>query len=377
LKPAKPASEDAPPSANGHADTIRKHWRGWFPALETEDRRTLAANLTEGSRWSVNFGMMLGCSVIIAGLGLLQDSVAVIIGAMLVAPLMTPLIGIGMALVQGNFDLLVKAARSMLRGTLVSLALGVLLRLLVPGSEMTSQVTLRGAANILDLLIAFFAGVAAGYAMARPKLSGALPGVAIAVALVPPLTAAGIAFGCTEWIVGLGALLLYTTNMVAIVLGSALVFRMHGIKTTPSRRTYGVTMKRIIFSLGAILLILIAPLGWQLLDQIRQGQIKPSYLTLSEEMWENLDDRLEREEGIDFLGGARASSRGPEDVTLVITANRMVPGELIAELDQLIDEGMGTDIDVKINVLRQGEVGVLPPEFHGKKPEEVPPAINE
>ena len=122
------------PSENGRSEKARARWYSWFPPLETKDRRALAANLIEGSRWSVNFGMMLGCSVIIAGLGLLQDSVAVIIGAMLVAPLMTPLIGIGMALTQGHFELLVKAAQSMLGGTLIGLALGVLLRLLVPGN---------------------------------------------------------------------------------------------------------------------------------------------------------------------------------------------------------------------------------------------------
>ena len=78
----------------------------WFPPIDRADRVALAENLEAGSRWSVNFGVMLGCSVIIAGLGLLQDSVAVIIGAMLVAPQMTPLIGMGLAIIQGNFDLL-------------------------------------------------------------------------------------------------------------------------------------------------------------------------------------------------------------------------------------------------------------------------------
>ena len=351
--------------------------RQCFPPLERNDRLALVENLNEGSRWSVNFGMMLGCSVIIAGLGLLQDSVAVIIGAMLVAPLMTPLIGIGLALVQGNFHLLTRAARSMLIGTVVALVLGFLLRILTPGHEVTTQVTIRGYANILDLLIAFFAGVAAGYAMARPKLSGALPGVAIAVALVPPLTAAGIAFGSFDWTIGFGALLLYLTNLIAIVLASALVFRLHGIKTPPTRRTSTVRMKRILVSLSFAVIILVAPLGWSLLEQIRLGQAKPSALSLSEDMWARLDRRLEREEGIDFLAGARASSAGPEDVTLVITTNRIVPGTLIAELDQMIDDGIGTDIDVKINVLRQGEVGEFPSAVARDSVDHPAPAVNE
>lgn len=365
-------SSSAPDPVNESAEASNSpFWsflNRWFPALDRADRLQLVETLTKDSGWSVNFGMMLGCSVIIAGLGLLQDSVAVIIGAMLVAPLMTPLIGIGLSLVQGNFQLLGRAARAMLIGTAVSLVLGVLLRWVTPGEEITTQISIRGVANILDLEIAFFAGVAAGYAMARPRLSGALPGVAIAVALVPPLTAAGIAFGSGALNVGLGALLLYLTNMVAIVLGSALVFRINGIRTSPTQRSRALTMKRIILSLGVALVVLAAPLGWRLLDQLKTGQMRPASLSLSEDLWQELDARLEEEDGIDFLVGFRASSVGPEDVTLIITADRVVPEHLMLDLDRIIDRGIGTDIDVKVSVLQQGSVET-PPDLEREKGE--------
>ncbi|MEM8955751.1 MAG: TIGR00341 family protein [Verrucomicrobiota bacterium] len=352
-------------------------WQRLFPHLERADRLALVDNLKEASQWSMNFGVMLGCSVIIAGFGLIQDSVAVIIGAMLVAPLMTPLIGTGLALVQGNFKLLADASRAMIFGSLLSLALGILLRLLTPGHELTMQVAVRGSPNILDLGIAFFAGVAAGYAMARPKMSGALPGVAISVALVPPLAAAGIALGSADWAIALGALLLFATNMVAIVLGSALVFRIHGIKTPKKNRTAAVSMKRIILALGFALVIMTAPLAYRLMDQIRQGQAKPNSLALSEKMWTQLDKRLEREPGIDFLAGARASSEGPEDVTLVITADRTVPGTLILEIDNMIDNELGRDIEVKINVIQQGAVSPMPNTVTKKSPGDPAPTVNE
>lgn len=189
-----------------------------FVMLERQDRIALVESLERGSSWNIDFGVMLGCSVFIAGLGLLQDSVAVIIGAMLVAPLMTPLVGIGLALIQGNFKLLRVAWKSMTIGVLISLAIGISLRWVIPGDELTMEITGRGYPNMLDLLIAFFAGVAGGYALARPELSGALPGVAIAVSLIPPLAASGIALGIREWHTAGGALLLFFTNMVAIYL---------------------------------------------------------------------------------------------------------------------------------------------------------------
>lgn len=337
------------------AETVDR-WLQWFPPLERDARLELVQCLREGSKWSLNFGVLLGCSVLIAGMGLLQNSVAVIIGAMLVAPLMTPLIGFGLALVQGNFDLFGVATRSMLRGTGVSLLLGMLLQWLTPGNELTLEISMRGTPNILDLFIAFFAGVAAGYAFARPALSNALPGVAISVALVPPLAASGIAFGSADWQIAMGALLLFVANMVAISLGSALVFRLHGIRTPKENQGTSLTMKRIILSLGAIMLLLTAPLGWRMFDQLKHGQAKPESFTLSESMWHQLHDRLDQEEGIDFISGVRASSERPDDITVVLSADRVVRAGLLEELDELIDDGIGEDVAVKMIVLAQADI---------------------
>lgn len=347
-----------------------------FPPLSREERMLLVESLTASSQWSMNFGVLLACSVIIAGLGLLQDSVAVIIGAMLVAPMMTPLIGAGLALVHGNHKLLGQAVRAILLGAVMSIGLGVLLRWTTPGQELTLQVSLRGAPNVLDLAIAFFAGVAAGYAVARPKLSGALPGVAISVALVPPLAASGIALGSGDWLVSLGALLLFATNMVAIALGSALVFRLHGIVTPASRLGVKLTMKRIMIGMGAALILMTAPLAYRLGDQLRVGQAKPESFTLSEEMWFKLHDRLELEKGIDFLTGVRASSERPEDVNIVLSASRPVPGALIAELDELIDRGIVNDLKVKFSIIQQGEVTDLE-DAVGHSEEVSKPVVNE
>ena len=113
-------------------------------------------------------------------------------------------------------------------------------------------------------------------------------------------------------------------------------------------------MKRIILGLGFTAILLTAPLAFRMADQLRQGQSRPESLTISEEMWFDLHDRLEKEDGIDFLTGVRASTQRPEDVVLIITANRPVPVDLIEELDQMIDDGMGTDVKVKMSIIQQG-----------------------
>lgn len=297
--------------------------------------------------------MMLSCSVIIAGLGLLQNSPAVIIGAMLVAPLMTPLIGTGLSLVQGNFGLLFTAVRSMGYGTVISLILGVILQILTPGSEPTMEIANRGEPNLLDLAIAFFAGVAAGYALAKPKLSGALPGVAISVALVPPLAASGLALGAGDWFISLGSLLLCLVNMVAIVLGSASIFWLHHINLNDTNRTkrQSLIMRRIVIGLGMALILFTAPLTFYMVGQLKQGVAKPDALAIPEELWYKLYSEMDNHTGIDFLTATRASSHRPQDVNVVITTDRPVPGALIAQLDTLINTEMGRGFKVKFVVI--------------------------
>ena len=99
---------------------------------------------------------------------------------------------------------------------------------------------------------------------------------------------------------------------------------------------------------------MVAPLGWSLMEQIRQGMDKPASLTLPEAGWEELDARVNEEEGIDFLAGGRAGSRGPEDVTLILTSYRPVPMQLVNDLDGIINDRMGRKIEVKITVLQPG-----------------------
>ena len=103
------------------------------------------------SEWNIDFCVLLCCSVFIAGFGLMQSSAAVVIGAMLVAPLMTPLVGAGLALVQGNFYLLRVAFKSILFGTLMSILVGAFIEVITPHWELSQEIAARAGPNILDL----------------------------------------------------------------------------------------------------------------------------------------------------------------------------------------------------------------------------------
>ena len=207
--------------------------RSRVPQMHRDSRIELVDKLQTNSRFDFDFVALISLSTLIATLGLMRNSVAVVIGAMLVAPLMTPLVGIGFALIQGNVRLIRDAMRSVVLGFAVAFVIGVALGLVVPGVDVgNAEISGRGHPNLLDLVVALASGIAGAYAMARPNLVGALPGVAIAAALVPPIASSGIAFAHLEFILSFGALLLFLTNIVYIVLGTTVAFWAVGLNST-------------------------------------------------------------------------------------------------------------------------------------------------
>lgn len=259
-------------------DRLRAQLGRWLdlriPQLSRDQRVELYRRIQSGSAWSFDFLFLIALSTLIAGLGLLQSSAAVVIGAMLVAPLMTPILGIGLALLQGNWPLLRDATRAVLSGYLLALALGALLGRLTAPSELTSELWARGGPTLLDMGVGFFAGLAAAYCLGRPGLTAALPGVAIAAALVPPIATTGVALSRAQWDLAQGSSLLFGTNVVAIVLGCAASLYAVGVRareqpTQSQRRT-----RLLVVALMVVLCVLAVPLTESWIDtlDVRKSQ---------------------------------------------------------------------------------------------------------
>jgi len=241
-----------------------------IPQLNRNERLNLFSEVEAKSRWNFDFAALMSMATAIAGLGLLVNSGAVVIGAMLVAPLMMPLIGSGLALVQGNWPLCRSALGALVRGFCFALFIGIGMGLVARFLELgvTEQLLMRGAPNSLDLGIAFISGIAASFCIARPKLSGALAGVAIAAALVPPIATVGICLALGETEIAMGAGLLFGTNVVAIILGAGLNFALAGIRGKHKKGEWG---RRGLIALLVICLGLAVPLTSGLLSRLSKN----------------------------------------------------------------------------------------------------------
>lgn len=246
-----------------------------IPRKSMRERVDIYARIRRGARPEKSFFILIALSAVIAALGLIINSPAVVIGAMLVAPLMSPIIGTGLAIVMGDTRFLKLTLGAVTRGMILAILVSFLAGMFAIGRPPSHEILARTQPTLFDLAIAVFSGMAAAYALSFSQAAGALPGVAIAAALVPPLSAVGImlAAGLGQIVAGhssegmtslgqsLGALLLFTTNFIAISTAAAFVFFVLGFRPTPSQKARREVQRRSARVAIALLVAVTVTLG--------------------------------------------------------------------------------------------------------------------
>jgi len=240
---------------------LRYWFRRTFKAVDIEQRAEVQVSMRQASRPTFDFFLMVVLSCVIATLGLLVASPAVIIGAMLVAPLMSPIIGLGLASLTGDHRLLRDALVAILRGVLLAILISALITLFnlrlpfVILSELNQEILSRTHPSPIDLGVALAGGAAAAFALAMPNISAALPGVAIATALMPPLCTAGIGLALRDLSVAGGAFLLFLTNMVAIIFAASAVFFVLGFRSLAIKNNKRIPQSLVITAVLTVILL--------------------------------------------------------------------------------------------------------------------------
>jgi uncharacterized hydrophobic protein (TIGR00271 family) len=204
-------------------------WRIEWLRVSPDRIPAILGEINYGSEPAGRYYALVATSALIATFGLIANSVAVIIGAMVVAPLMTPVFGLALALVRGDAKLLGRALRALTMGVVLAISISALFGSLPLALEITPEMLSRTQPNLLDLLVAVLAGFAGAYAMIDEHLSPTLPGVAIAVAVVPPLANTGLCLAVGAYMGMYGSFLLFLANFLSILLVSAAVFFAAGL----------------------------------------------------------------------------------------------------------------------------------------------------
>lgn len=209
------------------------------------------------------FWILLVLSATIAAAGILADSTATVIGAMIVAPLGIPIMGTGLAVVIGDARRLCRSAALALSGAAAVILLGAFLAWVLPelqALDSNGQVTGRTSPGVIDLIAAVATGFADAYGLARKDVSDVMPGVAIAISLVPPLAVVGITATAGDWGSAWGAFLLFASNVVAMIVAGTIVFTFYGYHRE-AREAPGFRKLAAYAVIAAAVLLILVPLG--------------------------------------------------------------------------------------------------------------------
>ena len=240
-------------------------------ALDPKDRHELVQALLAGAWLSLDYGALLLASCAIATFGLLENSVAVIIGAMIIAPLMPVIQALAYGALEGDAPLFWRASATLAIGIAIAVIFSALLAKAIGLQDFGSEILSRVRPNLLDLGIALAAGAIGAFARIRPSIANSLAGTAIAVALMPPLCVAGIGIANGDWQVSRGAALLFATNLLGITLASMAVFLFAGLAKRHAAAALAWTV--------ALTLLIVVPLALSFRDLIREAALENALRT--------------------------------------------------------------------------------------------------
>ncbi|KEO89186.1 membrane protein [Erythrobacter longus] len=256
--------------------------RGWWreDVVGTVEQSAVIEKRRAECALSERYLFMTAMSAGIAVLGLLLSSPAVVIGAMLLSPLMDPIMGLGFALAIGDYQWLKKSARSLFWGTIIAVGLTAALVYFSPIQTITPEIAARTQPNLFDLFVALFSALAGAYAMIRGR-EGTIVGVAIATALMPPLATVGFGLATWNWTVFSGALLLYITNLITIALTALAMARLYGFESSLSARNslfQNIAVATVFVALAVPLALSLQQIAFQTNSQrIIRAEIEEAY----------------------------------------------------------------------------------------------------
>ncbi|MFW0787763.1 TIGR00341 family protein [Gordonia sp. CPCC 206044] len=284
------------------------------------------------------FWVMLVLSGVIAVSGVVADSTATVIGAMIVAPLSTPILGVGLGIVSGRGRLVLASLGLILAGVVIVVALGAVVAQLLPNPTnvlANSQVLGRTSPTLVDLLAALATGLVGAIAITRRDVGDVLPGVAIAISLVPPLGVVGVCLGSGAPALALGAFVLFASNVVAMIITSVVVLTIggYGREAARKREDSGLNRRRAYLVLAIALVAVAIPMVLFSLTSLWSRQISTT------------TDTWLTDAGVTTGEVTGVSWSGDK-----VTVNVLAPADLppVADLQQMIDDVLPWDPQVEV-----------------------------
>ncbi len=309
------------------------------PQMTGDMHSAVRSSVTTSTKLSVPYLTMNVAAALIAGFGLMENSPVTIIGAMLIAMLYGPIIGIGLGLAEADLHLLGRALWTEFFGALFVLASGFLIGLASRDIVIGSEILGRTSPTMVDLLVALVGGLAGGFTFISTGLSGVVVGVAIATSLVPPLTTCGILLARNSPSMAGGAFLLFLANFAAIALGAMVTFLLAGHRPKPTDKIKKVLLPRLM-CLGMGLL-----LAFHLNGTLRRTSAQ---LALQSNLRKALAQGIAKIPGSRLVDIALTPGAGKFSVWAVVRTPEPITPEQVAGLNELANIVAGREVALTV-----------------------------
>ena len=301
-----------------------------FSHASEEEYRDLFVALRAEATLSSSYLVLMVLSMLLALMGLYANSAPVIIGAMILAPLMAPIISLAMGLARTESTLIRNSLRTLIIGIGTGLFCAITVAWLMPLENLTTEMQARLSPTLLDLSVAIISGIAGAYAHAKEEIAKSLAGVAIAVALVPPLSVAGIGVGWANWSMAEGAFLLFITNLVGIALAASATFLVLGFAPFKlARKGLAITL--------LLMAAIVGPLYIAFVDLVEQGRIMRIVPTGQFEL-------SGQQVGLRIV---KVKTGKPPLVRVILSSSMRLDESHVDALKQLISERVGRTVQVE------------------------------
>lgn len=305
--------------------------------------------LRESSSPDRGYFIMIALSAFIAAFGLFLDSVAIIIGAMLIAPLMSPVLATGLSVARGDPKFLRTAVEAVAKGAVVAVVCAAVSAVIAPELAPGREILSRTKPNLFDLAVAFASGIAGAYTFSSKHLSPALPGVAIAAALIPPLGVVGIGIGFGDHQMMFGALLLFGANLIAIAFGGALTFIALGFYPKVKGEQGEWRVKSLIAT-SVLLGLVTVPMAYFTVTNITSSTRQKNVGTVIEQY-------LPAREGY-RVDGVEWVYRGGQYRVMALVYGRREPGpERLEFIRGALEDKLGKKTSLDVRYVRYDELG--------------------
>lgn len=355
--------------SNPLLDYLRIKVLSHFRFLPWDRRNEVLKQLSSSASPNFDYLLMVILSCGIATLGLLTNSAAVIIGAMLVAPLMSPILGLSLASVMGERHVFRRAVIALVRGILLAVALSALISWaaqLLPFDvlkELPAEVLARTRPTPFDLGIALAGGAAAAYALAQPQLSAALPGVAIATALMPPLCTVGIGISLRSPEVAFGAFMLFLTNLVAISFAGILVFVLLGFRPSKASEQSNGLPRSLYLSMGLVLIILI-PLILFTLNLVKEARTEQAFRSYENIVRAAVSNELAQLLPGDLVDVNITQGETGLDLEVIVRTSRQPAYQTVVALQEAVAEQLQQPVALELMAIPVIQLDpLIPPTF--------------